>query len=172
MLRSRPLRRVPGEEFQQRPIDLMAREPISSKNPEPGLPGTEQVRRRPVRPARPVVTRPVEPRTSADPTKAEAAFERAVAFAEAGVSSEPVVLVCADDVRALGASKTRIFLDRVMMGTHADLGLDALLVGGLLDALLPEVKAMVAQWVATWSSTAATGSRGRSHSPWARPRHR
>jgi len=30
-----------------------------------------------------------------------------------------------------------------MMGDHADLGLDALLVTGVLDALLPEVKAMV-----------------------------
>jgi poly(A) polymerase len=29
------------------------------------------------------------------------------------------------------------------MGEHADLGLDALLAGGVLDALLPEVKAMV-----------------------------
>jgi len=124
----------------------MAREPISSKNPEPLVPGPEQVRRRPASPAspaRPVVTRPVEVRTSADPTRAEAAFARAVAFAEAGVSAEPVALVSPDDVRALGAPKTRALLDRVMMGSHADLGLDALLVGGLLDALLPEVKAMV-----------------------------
>src|SRR5690606_37529128 len=95
------------------------------------------------RPARPVVTRPIEARTSADPTRAEAAFERAVAFAEAGVSGDPVVLATPDDVRALGAQKTRALLDRVMMGDHADLGLDALLVGGVLDALLPEVKAMV-----------------------------
>ncbi|HEU5075927.1 MAG TPA: HD domain-containing protein [Polyangiaceae bacterium] len=118
----------------------MAREPISSKNPEPTLQGAEQVRRRP---ASPVVTRPVEPRTSADPARAEAAFERAVAFAEAGMSAEPVVLASPADVRALGAPKTRALLDRVMMGGHADLGLDALLVTGLLDALLPEVKAMV-----------------------------
>lgn len=119
----------------------MAREPISSKNPEPPL----SVPAQPVRsrPARPVVTRPIEPRTSSEPARAEAAFERAVAFAEAGVSSEPVVLATPDDVRALGAPKTRALLDRVMMGTHPDLGLDALLVGGLLDALLPEVKAMV-----------------------------
>ncbi|HEY6728401.1 MAG TPA: HD domain-containing protein [Polyangiaceae bacterium] len=118
----------------------MAREPISSKNPEPTLPGADQVRRRPARPA---VTRPIEARTNADPTRAEAAFERAVTFAEAGVSGEPVMLATPDDVRALGAPKTRALLDRVMMGDHADLGLDALLVAGLLDALLPEVKAMV-----------------------------
>ena len=117
----------------------MAREPIS-KNPEPTSPGPEQVRHRP---ARPVVTRPIEPRQSANPALAEAAFERAVASAETGVSCEPIVLATPEDVRALGAQKTRSLLDRVMMGSHADLGLDALLVGGLLDALLPEVKAMV-----------------------------
>jgi poly(A) polymerase len=116
----------------------MAREPIS-KNPEPISPGPEQVRRRPA----PVVTRPTEARQSANPALAEAAFVRAVACAETGVSGDAVVLASPDDVRALGAQKTRSLLDRVMMGNHADLGLDALLVGGLLDALLPEVKAMV-----------------------------
>jgi poly(A) polymerase len=37
----------------------------------------------------------------------------------------------------------RPFLDRVMMGDHADLGLDSLLVTNVLESLLPEVKAMV-----------------------------
>jgi poly(A) polymerase len=82
-------------------------------------------------------------RQSANATLAEAAFERAVVSAETGASSDPVVLASPEDVRALGSEKTRSLLDRVMMGSHPDLGLDALLVGGLLDALLPEVKAMV-----------------------------
>jgi len=53
------------------------------------------------------------------------------------------VLALPADVHALDARKLRQLLDRVMLGQHADLGLDALLAGGLLDALLPEVKAMV-----------------------------
>ena len=79
----------------------------------------------------------------ADKERAARALTRAVECAERGVTSEPVLLCNPEDVSALGAADLRRELDRVMMGEHADLGLDALLVGGVLDALLPEVKAMV-----------------------------
>jgi poly(A) polymerase len=78
-----------------------------------------------------------------DRERAAHALERAVECAERGVTDRPVTLALPEDVIALGASDVRTRLDRVMMGDHADLGLDALLVGGVLDALLPEVKAMV-----------------------------
>jgi len=71
------------------------------------------------------------------------ALERAVECAERASSSRPVALVSPDDFAALAAEDVRPYLDRVMMGEHADLGLDALLASGTLDALLPEVKSMV-----------------------------
>ena len=80
---------------------------------------------------------------SPDRDRAVHALDRAVECAERGVTERPVVLAHAEDVAALEASVARSRLDRVMMGEHADLGLDALLAGGILDALLPEVKAMV-----------------------------
>lgn len=131
----------------------MAREPVS-KNPEPtSLTPERHVRRRPPRrdPAEPstgasndvAVAAPVRPRETADAVRAEAALVRAVTASEAGVTDAPVVLAIPADVRALGAERVRPLLDRVMMGQHADLGLDALLISGLLEALLPEVKAMV-----------------------------
>jgi poly(A) polymerase len=79
----------------------------------------------------------------ADKERAARALARATECAERGVSSEPVLLCAPEDLSALGAAAVRPLLDRVMMGEHADLGLDALLVSGVLDALLPEVKAMV-----------------------------
>ncbi len=80
---------------------------------------------------------------SADQERAARALARAVEYAESGVSSAPVLLCAPEDISALGAVAVRRELDRVMMGEHADLGLDALLVTNVLDALLPEVKAMV-----------------------------
>jgi len=80
---------------------------------------------------------------SGDPDRAMLALERAVTAAERGTPEGPVVLVTPEDLAALPRPEIRGRLDRVMMGTHADLGLDALLAGGVLDALLPEVKAMV-----------------------------
>jgi poly(A) polymerase len=79
----------------------------------------------------------------ADPERAESALIRAVEYAETGRSPHQVVLALPEDVRALGATQVRNLLDRVMLGEHADLGLDMLLTGGVLEALLPEVKAMV-----------------------------
>ncbi|HEX6765702.1 MAG TPA: HD domain-containing protein, partial [Polyangiaceae bacterium] len=83
------------------------------------------------------------PNTSPDRDRAVHALDRAVECAERGVSQHPVALARPDDLGALESGAIRSRLDRVMMGEHADLGLDALLAGGVLDALLPEVKAMV-----------------------------
>ncbi len=79
----------------------------------------------------------------ADKERAARALGRAVECAERGVTSEGVLLCAPEDLSALGADAVRRDLDRVLMGEHPDLGLDALLVTGVLDALLPEVKAMV-----------------------------
>jgi poly(A) polymerase len=83
------------------------------------------------------------PPTNADRDRAVHALDRAVECAERGVSQHPVVLARPEDIAALEPAGVRSRLDRVMMGEHADLGLDALLAGGVLDTLLPEVKAMV-----------------------------
>jgi poly(A) polymerase len=80
---------------------------------------------------------------SGDKQRAMLALERAVACAEQGAPDRPVVLAAPEDLAALPRADVRAQLDRVMMGTHADEGLDALLVSGVLDCLLPEVKAMV-----------------------------
>lgn len=79
----------------------------------------------------------------ADKDRAISALERALECAERGVPSAPVTLVQPADLRALPAAEIRARLDRVIMGDHADAGLDALLTAGVLDVLLPEVKAMV-----------------------------
>ncbi|MDX2050820.1 MAG: HDIG domain-containing protein [Polyangiaceae bacterium] len=79
----------------------------------------------------------------ANPERAMHALERAAACAEQGVADRPIVLATREDLAALSPQDRRTHLDRVMMGTHADEGLDALLAGGVLGALLPEVKAMV-----------------------------
>src|SRR4051812_27005420 len=80
---------------------------------------------------------------AADPSRAMQALERAVACAERGVADRPVVLLNPGDLSALGPADIRPHLDRVLLGEHADEGLDSLLVTGALDSLLPEVKAMV-----------------------------
>jgi len=80
---------------------------------------------------------------SADPARARHALERAVACAERGEADRPVVLTNAADLSALGPKDIRAQLDRVMLGEFADAGLDSLLATGTLDALLPEIKALV-----------------------------
>jgi poly(A) polymerase len=79
----------------------------------------------------------------ADPTRAVHALERAVVCAERGAADRPVVLIAAGDLAALGPNDIRPHLDRVMMGEFAGDGLDSLLATGTLDALLPEIKALV-----------------------------
>lgn len=80
---------------------------------------------------------------SGNPERAIHALERAVACAERGVPDRPIVLVAPEDVAALSPLDIRARLDRVMMGERPDDGLDSLLATGVLDSLLPEVKAMV-----------------------------
>jgi poly(A) polymerase len=81
--------------------------------------------------------------TQANQRRAHEALERAVVCAESGSPDRPIALVSPEDLHALVASDVRGLLDRVMMGNFPDAGLDALLASGVLDALLPEVKAMV-----------------------------
>lgn len=76
-------------------------------------------------------------------TRARDALDRAVACAETGVADRPIAIVGPDDLQLLRGTDVRGLLDRVILGGYADLGLDALLASGLLDALLPEVKSMV-----------------------------
>jgi poly(A) polymerase len=81
--------------------------------------------------------------SSADRERAVQALERAVASAERGVPDRPISLVSAADLAQVPRDTVRSSLDRVLMGDHPDEGLDALLASGVLDRLLPEVKAMV-----------------------------
>ena len=86
------------------------------------------------------------PLPSPDPHRALDALDRAVACARLGVPDRPLVLVAPDDFRVATTSMRsdlRIRLDLVLMSEHAEEGLDALLVSGALDALLPDVKALV-----------------------------
>jgi poly(A) polymerase len=83
------------------------------------------------------------PLAQPDRDRAVHALERAVACAERGVADRPVVLIEAADIALLDPKDVRSWLDRVMMGEYADEGLDSLLATGVLDAVLPEVKAMV-----------------------------
>jgi poly(A) polymerase len=83
------------------------------------------------------------PAPTADKARAMHALERAVECAERGVASRPVVVVDGADLLLLKPEDVRKPLDLVMMGEHPDHGLDALLTSGVLDLILPEVKAMV-----------------------------
>jgi len=53
------------------------------------------------------------------------------------------LLVRPCDLEGLSASDLRPGLDELIVASHADAGLDSLLTTGLLEALLPEVEAMV-----------------------------
>lgn len=83
------------------------------------------------------------PFSAADGARADTALSRALDFAEGGSSTAPLVLVRREDLALLGQARLRERLDGVLCGRYADQGLDALLTSGVLDALLPEVKAMV-----------------------------
>ncbi len=80
---------------------------------------------------------------AADPARAIDALERAVVCAERGAPDRPVALIAPLDLDALSPPDIRAHLDRVLMGEHADAGLDSLLVSGVLDVVLPEIKALV-----------------------------
>jgi poly(A) polymerase len=66
-----------------------------------------------------------------------------VAAAEHGEAEGPVVLVRRADLVGIPPEELRSHLDRVMLGTHADAGLDSLLATGVLDLVLPEIEALV-----------------------------
>jgi poly(A) polymerase len=83
------------------------------------------------------------PLAAPDRDRAIHALERAVACAERGVADRPVVLIEGADIALLEPKDVRPLLDRVIMGNYADEGLDSLLATGVLDAILPEIKAMV-----------------------------
>jgi poly(A) polymerase len=83
------------------------------------------------------------PAAQADLRCATQALEQAVVCSEHGSSDLPLVAVAADDLRALPCDVLRSALDRVLMGPHADEGLESLRGTGVLDALLPEVSALV-----------------------------
>ncbi|HEU4405399.1 MAG TPA: HDIG domain-containing protein [Polyangiaceae bacterium] len=81
-----------------------------------------------------------------DPRRALEALDRAVACARAGAPDRPLTLVRPEDFRAASASMVRDLrarLDEVLMAADPETGLDALLTCGALDALLPEVRALV-----------------------------
>lgn len=71
------------------------------------------------------------------------ALEGAVVAARTGNPSGTVVLTHLDDLASLDPADVRRHLDEVMLGAFPEAGLDALLAMGVLDALLPEVKALV-----------------------------
>lgn len=83
------------------------------------------------------------PLAAPDRDRAVHALERAVACAEHNVTDRPVVLIEAQDLSGLSPTDIRGWLDRVMLGEYADAGLDSLLATGVLDAMLPEIKALV-----------------------------
>src|SRR6185369_6108430 len=99
--------------------------------------------RRGARPAPTMTTPPQAPLAAPDRDRAVHALERAATCAERGVADRPVVLIEAADLAALEPKDVRVLLDRVLLGQYADEGLDSLLATGVLDAILPEVKAMV-----------------------------
>ena len=71
------------------------------------------------------------------------ALERAAVCAERGVADRPITLATRADLKLLDRQALRGLIDRVLMGAYAEEGLDALLAAGVLEALLPEVRAMV-----------------------------
>ncbi len=78
-----------------------------------------------------------------DPARVVEALERSVVAAERGETERPLVLVRRVDLAGVTPEEVRSQLDRVMLGTHADAGLDSLLATGLLDLILPEIEALV-----------------------------
>src|SRR5262245_35820128 len=80
---------------------------------------------------------------SGNPDRAVQALDRGVDLAERGETDHPVVLVHAEDVRALSLPDLRARLDRIMLAPGADAGLDALLTSNVLETVLPEVQHLV-----------------------------
>jgi poly(A) polymerase len=75
--------------------------------------------------------------------RAVEALEAAARVADVGGRVDPSLRVDAAAFGRVELPRVRRALEHVLMGRHAEAGLDALLDIGALDALLPEVKALV-----------------------------
>lgn len=92
------------------------------------------------------MTRTIAPETVPDPHRALDALERALVCTQRGAPDRPLVLVHRDDFLVANQSmraELRGRLDAILTGDDPEAGLDALLTCGALEALLPEVKALV-----------------------------
>jgi len=92
------------------------------------------------------LTHNIAPETLPDPRRALDALERALVCTQRGAPDRPLVLVHRDDFLVANQSMRsdlRARLDAILTGNDPESGLDALLTCGALDALLPEVKALV-----------------------------
>lgn len=81
--------------------------------------------------------------TSGSRERAVNALERAAIAAETGCPDRPITVVIDADLSALSPIDLRMHLDRVVMGSFPEAGLDGLLASGTLDRLLPELGALV-----------------------------
>lgn len=86
---------------------------------------------------------PPAPVLEPDRDRARAALAHAVERARGAAVGRPPPGATREDLRALGPVEVRAELDRVLLARHADLGLDSLLSSGVLEAVLPEVRALV-----------------------------
>lgn len=93
----------------------------------------------------PAVARPRRPvdEAPADRERVMQALDRALSAARGTQEDVPILLVRPCDLEGLTSQDLRPSLDEMIVAKHADAGLDSLLTTGLLDALLPEVEAMV-----------------------------
>ncbi len=82
------------------------------------------------------------PATPANADRALGALDVCVQVAERGVWIAPPI-ASVEDFRKVELKKLRDQLERVLMSRNPEGGLDAMLECGVLDALLPEIKAMV-----------------------------
>jgi poly(A) polymerase len=85
----------------------------------------------------------IAPLASPSRDRAIAALDRAVAASAAGQSHDEIVLASAEDLLGLAATDVRERLDQVLLSDFPEAGLDSLLTAGVLDVLLPEVRALV-----------------------------
>lgn len=74
---------------------------------------------------------------------ARLALAHAVVRATGEGAIRPGLKVSREDLRLLEPKEIRAALDQVVLARHADWGLEALLTTGVLDAVLPEVRALV-----------------------------
>ncbi len=100
--------------------------------------------------SQPLAPPPAQPVRDVQPPRIDRAMDALDAAAIAAEKAEappvaPLVMTREDFLAAarLDARAVRARLDRVVMGTDPEVGLDALLAAGALDALFPEVHAMV-----------------------------